>query len=174
MFEKWLEDNRKVCSIILASMTNEIQKQYDRLDDVPSIMLPMKEVDAVPDRHIRYAATKAFFGIKMAEGLSMQSHGVKMLSLVEKLEDLKVGLDNDTYIDEILQSLPPSYDPFIINYNINGLEKIIHKLINMLVQYEATTHKSTPTALVGELRPPRRKAREPNAGRGQRAKERLL
>ncbi|KAL0294057.1 UNVERIFIED_CONTAM: hypothetical protein Sradi_6905000 [Sesamum radiatum] len=71
-FEKWLEDNCKVCSIILASMTNEIQKQYDRLEDVSSIMLRMKEVYAVPDRHIRYAATKVFFGIKMAEGSSVQ------------------------------------------------------------------------------------------------------
>ncbi|KAL0427579.1 UNVERIFIED_CONTAM: hypothetical protein Slati_2932700 [Sesamum latifolium] len=131
-------------------MTNEIQKQYDRLEDVPSIMLRMKDVYAVPDRYIRYAATKAFFGTKMAEGSSVQSHGVKMFSLVEKLEDLKAGLDNDTYIDVILQSLPLSYDPFIINYNMNELEKFIHELINMLVQYEATTHKSEPTVLVGE------------------------
>ncbi|KAL0400330.1 UNVERIFIED_CONTAM: hypothetical protein Sradi_2376300 [Sesamum radiatum] len=132
-FEKWHEDNRKVCSIILASMTNEIQKQYDRLEDVPSIMLRMKEVYAVSDRHIRYAATKAFFETKMAEGSSMQSHGVKMLFLVEKLEDLKARLENDTCIDVILQSLPPSYDPFIVNNNMNGLEKFIHELINMLV-----------------------------------------
>ncbi|KAL0378659.1 UNVERIFIED_CONTAM: hypothetical protein Sradi_3171400 [Sesamum radiatum] len=89
-------------SIILALMTNEIQKQYDRLEDVPSIMLCMKEVYAVPDRHIRFAATKAFFGTKIAEGSSAQSHGVKMLSLVEKLEDLKAGLENDTYTDVIL------------------------------------------------------------------------
>ncbi|KAL0394498.1 UNVERIFIED_CONTAM: hypothetical protein Slati_4416000 [Sesamum latifolium] len=82
-------------------MTNEIQKQYDRLDDVPSIMLRMKEVYAVPDRHIRYAAIKAFFRTKMAKGSFVQSHGVKMLSLVEKLEDLKAGLNNDTYIDMI-------------------------------------------------------------------------
>ncbi|KAL0448473.1 UNVERIFIED_CONTAM: hypothetical protein Slati_1403700 [Sesamum latifolium] len=92
MFNKWHEDNRKVRSIILASMKNEIQKQYDRLEDVPSITLRMKDVYAVPDRHIRYAATKVFFGTKMAEGSSVQSHGVTMLSLVEKLEDLKVGL----------------------------------------------------------------------------------
>ncbi|KAL0313402.1 UNVERIFIED_CONTAM: hypothetical protein Sradi_5739500 [Sesamum radiatum] len=128
-FDKWHKDNRKVRSIILASMTNEIQKQYDRLEDVPSIMLRMKDVYAVPDRHIRYAATKAFFGTKMIEGSSVQSHGVTMLSLVEKLEDLKAGLNNDTYIDVILQSLPPSYDPFIVNYNMNGLEKSIHELI---------------------------------------------
>ncbi|KAL0413379.1 UNVERIFIED_CONTAM: Retrovirus-related Pol polyprotein from transposon TNT 1-94 [Sesamum radiatum] len=86
----------------------------------------------------------------MTEGSSVQSHGITMLSLVEKLEDLKAGLDNDTYIDVILQSIPPSYDPFIVNYNMNGLEKSIHELINMLVQYEATTHKSEPSVLVGE------------------------
>ncbi|KAL0361176.1 UNVERIFIED_CONTAM: hypothetical protein Sradi_3802100 [Sesamum radiatum] len=69
-------------------------------------MLRMKDVYAVPDRHIRYAATKAFFETKMAEGSSVQSHGITMLSLVEKLEDLKAGLNNDTYIDVILQYLP--------------------------------------------------------------------
>ncbi|KAL0439386.1 UNVERIFIED_CONTAM: hypothetical protein Slati_2421600 [Sesamum latifolium] len=73
-----------------------------------------------------------------------------MLSLVKKLEDLQAGLDNDTYIDVILQSLPPSYDPFVVNYNMNGLEKSINELINMLVQYEATTKKSEPSVLVGE------------------------
>ncbi|KAL0433500.1 UNVERIFIED_CONTAM: hypothetical protein Slati_2684300 [Sesamum latifolium] len=142
-FDKWLEDNRKVRSIILASMTHEIQKQYDRLEDVPSIILRIKDVYAVPDRHIRYAPTKAFFGTKMAKGSSVQSH-------VEKLEGLKAGLNNDTYIDVILQSLPSSYDPFMVNYNMNGLEKSIHELINMLVQYEVTTHKFEPAVLVGE------------------------
>ncbi|KAL0463268.1 UNVERIFIED_CONTAM: hypothetical protein Slati_0214400 [Sesamum latifolium] len=86
----------------------------------------------------------------MAEGSSVQGHGVKMLSLVEKLEDLKIGVNNDTYIDVILQSLPPSYDPFIINFNMNGLEKSINELINMLVQYEVTTKKSPPSVLIGE------------------------
>ncbi|KAL0367345.1 UNVERIFIED_CONTAM: hypothetical protein Sradi_3624600 [Sesamum radiatum] len=130
-------------------MTNEIQKQYDRLEDVPSIMLRIKEVYAVPDPYITYAATKAFFGIKMPEGSSVQNHGVKMLSLVEKLKDLKVGLENNIYIDVVLQSLPPFYDPFIVNYNMNGLEKSIHELINMLVQYETKNPKSEPAVLVG-------------------------
>ncbi|KAL0439790.1 UNVERIFIED_CONTAM: hypothetical protein Slati_2462000 [Sesamum latifolium] len=148
-------------------MPNKIQKQYDKLDDVPSIMLH-EEVYTVPDRHIRYAATKVFFGTKMAEGSSVQSHGVKMLSLVEKFKNLKVGLDNDTYIDVILQPLPPSYDPFIINDNMNGLEKIIHELINMLVQYEATIHKSAPTVLVGEASTS--KAKGKRTGRWKRKK----
>ncbi|KAK4403132.1 hypothetical protein Sango_1053900 [Sesamum angolense] len=131
-------------------MSNDVQKQYDRLDDVASILQRMKEVYAIPYRHTRYVATKEFFRAKMNEGSSVQEHGVKMLPLVKKLKDLKAGLDNDTYIDVILQSLPPSYDPFIVNFNMNGLEKSLNELINMLVQYEATIKKSGPSVLIGE------------------------
>ncbi|KAL2248323.1 uncharacterized protein LOC105162778 [Sesamum indicum] len=108
MFEKWHEDNRQVRNIVLASMTNDIQKQYDRHDDVQSIMLRMSQVYVVLVRHIRYAVSKAFFGANMIEWSSVQEHGVKILSLVEKLKDLKADLEKKSYIDEILQSLPPS------------------------------------------------------------------
>ncbi|KAL0285673.1 UNVERIFIED_CONTAM: hypothetical protein Sradi_7168200 [Sesamum radiatum] len=97
-FEKWHEDNRKVRSIVLGSMTNDIQKQYDRHNDIQSIMLRVSQIYAVPYRHIRYAAIKAFFGTKMIEGSFVQEHGVKMLSLVEKLKDLKADLAKETYI----------------------------------------------------------------------------
>ncbi|KAK4390338.1 hypothetical protein Sango_2097100 [Sesamum angolense] len=79
-----------------------------------------------------------------------------MLSLVEKLEDLKAGLDIDTYIDVILQSLPLSYDPFIVNFNMNRLEKSINELINMnkgkakaKTIVTAKDTKSAPVAPVG-------------------------
>ncbi|KAL0439636.1 UNVERIFIED_CONTAM: hypothetical protein Slati_2446600 [Sesamum latifolium] len=166
--ERWNADHHKVQSIMLASMSNDIQKQYDRLDDVASILQRMKEVYAILDTHTRYVTTKEFFRTKMTKGSSMQEHGVKMLSLVEKLEDLKVGLNNDTYIDVILQSLPPSYDPFIVNFNMNGLEKYINEFINMLVQYEATTKKSALLVLVGEASTS--KAKGKRAGRWKRKK----
>ncbi|KAL0455910.1 UNVERIFIED_CONTAM: hypothetical protein Slati_0930200 [Sesamum latifolium] len=111
-------------------------------------------------------------GPRWPKGSSVQSHGVKMLSLVEKLEDLKAGLNNDTYIDVILQSLPPSYDPFIVNYNMNGLEKSIHELINMLVQYEATTHKSEPAVLVGEASTSKAKGKGARRWKRKKGKER--
>ncbi|KAL0444328.1 UNVERIFIED_CONTAM: hypothetical protein Slati_2155500 [Sesamum latifolium] len=110
----------------------------------------MKEIFAIPDRHTKHAATKEFFMTKMIEGSCVQEHKVKMLSLVEKLEDLKSRFDNNIYIDVILQSLPPSYDPFVTNFNMYGIEKSINELINMLVQYETTTKKSMPLLSVGE------------------------
>ncbi|KAL0405242.1 UNVERIFIED_CONTAM: hypothetical protein Slati_3838100 [Sesamum latifolium] len=97
-----------------------------------------------------------------------------MLSLVEKLEDLRARLDNDTYIDVILQSLPLSYDPFIINYNMNGLEKMIHELINMLVQYEATTHKSTPAVLVGKASTSKAKCKRSGRWKRKKGKKKVV
>ena len=102
------------------------------------------------DRHIGYAVTKVFFDSKMIEGSPVQEHWVKMLSLVEKLKDLKADLEKETYIDVILQSLPPFFDTFIVNYNMNGHNKDLHELISMLVQYEATIEKFAPSVLVGE------------------------
>ncbi|KAL0445323.1 UNVERIFIED_CONTAM: hypothetical protein Slati_2255000 [Sesamum latifolium] len=111
----------------------------------------MKELYAVPDRHIRYAMTKAFFGARIIEGSFVREHGVMMLSLVEKLKDLQTNLEEkETYVDVILQSLPPSFDQFIIIYNMNGLEQSLHELINILVQYEATIEKSASSVLVGK------------------------
>ncbi|KAL0301584.1 UNVERIFIED_CONTAM: hypothetical protein Sradi_6435200 [Sesamum radiatum] len=130
----------------------------------------MKELYAVPDRHIRYAVTKAFFGARTIEGLSVREHVLMMLSLVEKLKDLQADFDKEeTYIDVIMQSLPPFYDQFIINYNINGLEKSLHELINMLVQYEATIEKSAPSILLGEASTSKAKGKV--AGRWKRKKD---
>ncbi|KAL0336740.1 UNVERIFIED_CONTAM: hypothetical protein Sradi_4885900 [Sesamum radiatum] len=151
-------------------MSNEIQKLYERYEDVWSIMHHMKELYAVPDRHIRYVVTKAFFGARMIEGSSVREHGVMMLSLVEKLKDLQADFDKEEmYVDVILQSLPPSYDQFIINYNMYGLEKSLHELINMLVQYEAMIEKSAPSVLVGEVSTSKAKGKD--AGREKRKKD---
>ncbi|KAK4407861.1 hypothetical protein Sango_0367100 [Sesamum angolense] len=95
-----------------------------------------------------------------------------MLSLMEKFKDLKVGLENDTYVDVILQSLPPSFDPFIVNFNMNGLEKSINELMNMLVQYEATIKKYAPSVLIGEASTS--KAKGKRAGRWKRKKGKAM
>ncbi|KAL0308927.1 UNVERIFIED_CONTAM: hypothetical protein Sradi_5835000 [Sesamum radiatum] len=106
-------------------------------------MLRISQVYVVPNRHIRYAATKALFGTKMIEVSTVQEHGVKMLSLVEKLKDLKVDLGKETLF-------LPHLTRLFMNYNMNELDKDLHELINMLVQYEVTIEKSVRSIFVGE------------------------
>ncbi|KAL0301995.1 UNVERIFIED_CONTAM: hypothetical protein Sradi_6476300 [Sesamum radiatum] len=112
----------------------------------------IKELYAVPEWHIRYAMKKAFFGMIMIKGSSVREHGVMMLSLVEKLNDLQADFNKEeTYADLILQSLSPFLDQFTISYNMNGLEESLHELINILVKYETIIEKFEPMVLVGEV-----------------------
>ncbi|KAL0288532.1 UNVERIFIED_CONTAM: hypothetical protein Sradi_7095700, partial [Sesamum radiatum] len=96
------------------------------------------------------------------------SMGLRCYPLWRSSKDLKANLEKETYIDVILQSLPPSFDSFIVNYNMNGLDKDLHELINMLVQYEATIEKSTLSVFVGEAST--LKAKGKGAGRWRRKK----
>ncbi|KAL0316475.1 UNVERIFIED_CONTAM: hypothetical protein Sradi_5525700 [Sesamum radiatum] len=115
-------------------MSNKIQKQYERYEDVWLIKHRMEELYVVPDRHIRYDVMKAFFGSRMIKGSSIREHGVMILFLVEKLKDLQADFEKEeAYVDVILQSLTLFFEQFIINSNMNGLEKSLHELVNMLV-----------------------------------------
>ncbi|KAL0463008.1 UNVERIFIED_CONTAM: hypothetical protein Slati_0188400 [Sesamum latifolium] len=67
-FDKWLEDNRKVLSIILASMTNEIQKQYDRLEGC--------SLDNAPhERHFMQFLTGILDMPRQKRGFDLQGEG---------------------------------------------------------------------------------------------------
>ncbi|KAL0291785.1 UNVERIFIED_CONTAM: hypothetical protein Sangu_3261300 [Sesamum angustifolium] len=94
-------------------------------------MLCMKEVYAVPDRHVLYAAIKAFFSTKMTKGSSVEEHGIKMLFLMEKLEDLQAGLDNDTN-QEIVDSRI-----WIQSLNVHAS---IHLVSSAMDRCQTTTH----------------------------------
>ncbi|KAL0433503.1 UNVERIFIED_CONTAM: hypothetical protein Slati_2684600 [Sesamum latifolium] len=101
-------------------------------------MLYTKELYPVPDWHIRYALTKEFSSARMIEGLSVREHVVIMLSLVEKLKDIQVDFEKENVCRRDLAISTSLLNQFIINYNMNELDKRLHALINMLVQYEAT------------------------------------
>ncbi|KAL0462679.1 UNVERIFIED_CONTAM: hypothetical protein Slati_0155500 [Sesamum latifolium] len=75
--------------------------------------------------------------------------GLRCYPLWRSSRTSRLILQKETYIDVILQSLPPYFDSFIMNYNMNGLDKDLYELINILVQYEATIEKSASSVLVG-------------------------
>ncbi|KAK4385624.1 hypothetical protein Sango_2686400 [Sesamum angolense] len=111
----------------------------------------------------------------MIEGSSVPEHKVMMLSLVERLKDLHADFEReDTYIDVILQSLSPSFDQFIVKYNMNGRDKNFHELINMLAGYEVRIKKSELLVLVGEASTSKAKGKMLDVGKGRRMRHHQL
>ena len=58
---------------------------------------------------------------------------------------------NDTVIDRVCQSLLPSYKGFVMNYNMQGMEKTIPELFVMLKAMEVEIKKEHQLLMVNML-----------------------
>ena len=68
----------------------------------------------------------------MEKDSSVSEHILKMCGYHNHLTQLGVNFANDSVINRVLQSLPPSYKGFVMNYNMQGMMKTIPKLFVML------------------------------------------
>jgi len=84
----------------------------------------------------------------MAEGSSVQTHVLKMIEWIERLEGLGFPLDKELSTDLILQSHPDSYSQFIVNFTMNKIEVSLAEMLNMLKTTEGNLKKEKPTVLM--------------------------
>ena len=89
----------------------------------------------------RYEVSDKFYSCKMEENSSASEHILKMSGLHNRLSQLGVNLPDDAVIDRILQSLPPSYKSFVMNYNMQGMVKTIPEVFSMLKSAEVEIKK---------------------------------
>ena len=61
-----------------------------------------------------------------------------------------VNLPDDSVIDRVLQSLPPSYKGFVMNYNMQGMNKTIPELFAMLKAVEVEIKKEHQVLMVNK------------------------
>ena len=84
----------------------------------------------------------------MEENSSVSEHILRMSGYHNHLTQLGVNLPDDSVIDRVLQSLPPSY--FVMNYNMPGMEKTIPKLFMMLKAAEVEIKKEYQVLMVNK------------------------
>ena len=79
----------------------------------------------------------------MEENSSVSEHILKMSGYHNHLTQLGVDLPVDCVIDRVLKSLPPSYKGFVMNYNMQGMDKTIPDLFAMLKAAEVEIKESS-------------------------------
>ncbi|WVZ90398.1 LOW QUALITY PROTEIN: hypothetical protein U9M48_036704 [Paspalum notatum var. saurae] len=118
----------------------------------------------------RYNTSKALFGSKLTEGSPVSPHVIKMIGHIEALDILGFELDPELATDVILQSLPPSFEPFIMNYHMNGLDKTLTELHGMLKTAEDSIKKTSHHVMMVQRNSKKRKRK--GKGKGK-AKDRI-
>ena len=71
----------------------------------------------------------------------MSEHVIKMFGYGTRLEALGFPIPAELSVDLVLASLPLSYNGFIMNYNMNGLEKTPNELLAMLKTAEPSVKR---------------------------------
>ncbi|KAK1651195.1 hypothetical protein QYE76_069000 [Lolium multiflorum] len=134
---------------ILCSLEAELQKRFEHHD--PCEM--MRELKLIFETHAAvesYEASKQFFNCMMEEGSSVSEHMFAMSGHAKKLSDLGIVIPNKLGIHRVLQSPPPSYKNFVMNYNMQNMNKELPELFSMLKSAEVEIKKENQVLMVNK------------------------
>src|SRR3954469_24962794 len=134
---------------MLYSLEPGLQKRFEK-HGAYEMFEELKMVFQAHARVERNEVSDKFFSCKMEENSSVSEHILKMSGLHNRLTQLEVNLPDEAVIDRILQSLPPSYQSFVMNYNMQGMEKTIPELYSMLKSAEVEIKKEHQVLMVNK------------------------
>ncbi|KAL6346158.1 hypothetical protein AAG906_027888 [Vitis piasezkii] len=133
---KWVKADEMARCYILASMSNVLQHQHQKMDTAYDILENLKEMFGDQTSAARQNALREILTSKMEEGTQVRTHVLKMMSLLNDMEVLGAEVDKATQIEMVLNTLPPSFQQFRLNYNMNKMDFTLSKLLNELVAAE--------------------------------------
>jgi hypothetical protein len=87
-----------------------------------------------------------------------------MMGYFETWDKLDCELKDDLATDVILQSLPMSYELFIMNFHINGIEKSVAELCGMIKTIEDSIKKNLNHVMMVQKEKKKRKHWTPPKG----------
>ena len=154
-YEKQKDAYEQAYCLMIGSMNSELQKQCDKMNSC-EIMAHLKTLFEGQARNERFNISKELFSCRMSERDTITAHGVKVIGLLKRLEDLGVNVAQELAVDLILSSLPESYSNFVMNYNLNEIQTDAAGLINKLKTAEKEIKKDKNSVLVVSTQKPKK------------------
>jgi hypothetical protein len=149
VYQTKVEDAAFVQSGMLFAMESDLQKRFEKMSAF-EIITNLKAAFAPQAWAERYEASELFFSARMDEHSSVSEHVVKMSGYIQRLKALDSKITDELAIDRLLQSLPPSYTGFVLNYNMQGMSKSISELFAMLKSVEVEIKKEHNVLMVNK------------------------
>ncbi|MES7295846.1 hypothetical protein U6M95_12440 [Cutibacterium acnes] len=109
-WEKHSSDENDVYCLMLATMTAELQMQFESVLSPIEIMASLKSLFQEQARTERFQTVKNLLDCKLAANAAVSPHVLKMMGYLDHLQKLDCPISQELACDIILQSLPASYD----------------------------------------------------------------
>ncbi|KAL1194229.1 hypothetical protein V5N11_035193 [Cardamine amara subsp. amara] len=151
VYDAWNKHYNDVVDVrcpMLATMNSDLQKQYENVASPIEIITSLKAMFREQARTERYRTVKSLVERKLPKDAPVSPHVIKMMGYIDNLRRLDCPISQELATDIILQSLPLSYDQFVVNYNMNYLTKTLTELHGLLKTAENDIKKGTPNVLL--------------------------
>ncbi|KAJ9543584.1 hypothetical protein OSB04_023291 [Centaurea solstitialis] len=165
-YQKRSDDLLDVGCLMLATMSPELQTGLMNTNAYDMIR-QLRDMFQTQARTEHYDATRALNACKMAKGTSVSAHVMKMKRHIDHLERLGHPVPLQLAMDTILNSLSDDYKQFVINYNMNNMEKTIAELHCMLKTVELSMGTKTKDVLMVKERGVKKKRGHRNTSKGK-------
>ncbi|XP_042065342.1 uncharacterized protein LOC121808832 [Salvia splendens] len=117
--QKHIDNASDAQCVMLSSMSLELQRQHEHM--FPYEMLKhLESLYASQAQTMEYEILRDLFKCKLRDGSKVSEHVLKMIGLIERLASIGTVLPANVSTNLILQSLPSSFENFIVYFNMNN------------------------------------------------------
>src|SRR3954468_17994978 len=152
------DDYSIVQCAMLYGLESRLQRRFERHGQY-EMFQELKLIFQANARVERDKVSNKFYSCKMEENSFVSEHILRMSGYHNHLTQLGVNLPVDSVIDRVLQPLPPSYKSFVMNYNMQGMDKTIPELFAMLKAAEVEIKKEHQVLMVNKTTSYKKKGR---------------
>ncbi|XP_044486298.1 uncharacterized protein LOC123211556 [Mangifera indica] len=163
-YAEWVDADLRVRSYMLASMNSELQTRFENVKSAYEIITTLRQLYSENARVKEYNLMTSLFNMRLREGISPDDHVIKMINKAGELQVMGTDLPHNVRVSLILHSLPPTFKPFITNYNLNRIERTLPDLLNDIQEFYNNEKKGkTPAELLATFatRGKKRQAQKP-------------
>ncbi|XP_019100911.1 PREDICTED: uncharacterized protein LOC109132902 [Camelina sativa] len=137
LHKAWEKANRLSMMFLKMTIASNIKTSLPDADKAIDYLAAIEERFKTADKSLAGKLMADLTTIKYDGTRSMHEHCIEMTNLAAKLKNLGMSVDDSFLVQFILNSLPPQYGPFQINYNAIDERWTSNELANKLVQEEA-------------------------------------
>ena len=137
LHKAWERSNRLSLMFMRMTVANNIKSTLTTTESAKEFKKFVEEKSQTADKSLAGTLMSTFTTMKYDGSRTMHEHVLEMTTLVAKLKNLGMNVDEYFLVQFILNSLPPEqYGPFQMNYNTIKDKWNINQLTSMLVQEE--------------------------------------
>ncbi|XP_022883856.1 uncharacterized protein LOC111400697 [Olea europaea var. sylvestris] len=132
----WERSNRLSLMLMQITLAKNIKPTIPKIEIAKEYMKFVEERSQIADKSLAGTLMGTLTTMKFDGSRTMHEHVTEMSNITARLKTLGMTVDENFLVQFIINSLPPEYGPFHMNYNTLKDKWNVNELHSMLVQEE--------------------------------------